>query len=97
MKNIEFKLDELDNHFTQKLNEKLDEIESHFGDYERLHTKVYIARTPELGTSTSRWHSVDVQGLSVDDLLSKDKDNSHRESDSPLTMSIHSDYDENTA
>jgi len=69
MKNIEFKLDELDNHFTQKLNEKLDEIREQFGDFDNSH-KVYI--------DTSHKES-------------------HRESDSPLTMSIHSDYDENTA
>ena len=33
-----------------------------------------IARTPELGTSTSRWHSVGIPGLSGDGLSSQDKD-----------------------
>jgi hypothetical protein len=68
MKNIDFKLDELDeldNHFTQKLNERLDEIREQFNYSDNSPTKVYI-------------------------------NNSHRESDSPLTMSIHSEYDENT-
>ena len=84
MNQIIFQLDDLDNHFTEKLNENLDEIREHLSSN-------YI--TPS---------AID---LHADEILSADYDNSyakvyintsHRESDSPLTMSINSDYDENT-
>jgi len=72
MKNIDFTIDELDNHFTEKLNESLYEIEKRLTNNEKSH-----------------FNTLSDQGAEIV------YESSYRENDSPLTMSINSDYDEN--
>lgn len=72
MKNIDFTIDELDNHFTEKLNESLYEIEKRLTNNEKSHF------------NTLSDHGAEIVYESA-----------YRENDSPLTMSINSDYDEN--